>query len=163
MPALEDFAPAVDIADVVVERLDALLEPGPQVVPFGGGEDARQHVERDQAFLGVGFAIDREGDADPAEQQFRLAPALVEHVVGNLPEPVRQLAVGRTQRPVGTFHLVERDRHGSPGRGPRHSRDLTRSVCLVSLPGSLSASYAPTQEGNGRALPADPAGPLPSF
>ncbi len=118
-PGLEDFAPAIDVADVVVDGLDALLEPGPQMVPFGGGQNSRQYVERDQSFLGVGFAVDREGDADPAEQQFGLAPALVEHVVGDFTEPPRQLAVGGAQRPVGALHFVERDRHSCPGRGPR--------------------------------------------
>ncbi len=84
---LEDLAPAVDVADIGVERLDALLEAGAQGVPFGGGEDARQHVERDQPLLRLGFAVDREGDADAAEQQLGLAPPIVEHVVGNLAEP----------------------------------------------------------------------------
>ena len=86
-PGLEDLAPAVDVADIGVDRLDPLLEPGAQVVPFGGGQNARQDVERDQPLLRVGLAIDREGDADPAEQQFRLAPPVVEHVGRNLGEP----------------------------------------------------------------------------
>ena len=57
----------------------------------------------------VGLAIDREGDADAAEQQLGLAPAVVEHVGRDFGEPARQLAIGGPQRPVGALHLVERD------------------------------------------------------
>ena len=44
------------------------------------------------------FAVDREGDADAAEQELGLAPAIVEHVVRNFGEPARQLAIGRAHR-----------------------------------------------------------------
>ncbi len=97
-------------------RFDALLEPGAQQVPFGGGENARQDVEGDEPLLRVRFAIDGEGDADAAEQELRLAPAVVEHVGRHLGEPAKQLAIGGPQRPVAAFHLVERDRHGCPPR-----------------------------------------------
>ena len=113
---LENLAPAVDVADVEVDRLDALFEAAAQQVPFGGGEDARQHVEGDQALLRVGLAVDREGDADAAEQELGLAPAVVEHVGRHFGEPARQLAIGGAQRPVAALHLVERDPHRSPGR-----------------------------------------------
>ena len=83
-----------------VDRLDALLEPALQRVPFGGGEDARDDVERDQPLLRVGLAIDREGDADAAEQQLGLAAAEVEHVGRDLAEPARQLGIGRPHRAV---------------------------------------------------------------
>ena len=136
---LEDFAPVVDVVDVVVDGLDALLEAGAQDVPFGGREDTRQHVERDQPFLGVRLAVDREGDADPAEQHLRLAPAVVEDVGRHLGEPAGQLAIGGPQRPVDALHLVERDGHGlsrvARPAPPARPRDLI-----------LAASPAPTQE-----------------
>ena len=97
----------IDVANVEVDGLDALLEARSQHVPFGGGQNARHYVERDEPLLRVGLAIDREGDADAAEQDFRLAPAIVQHVGRYLGEPAKQLAVGRTQRPVGALHLVE--------------------------------------------------------
>ncbi len=84
---LEDLAPVVDVVDVVIDGLDALLEAGLQDVPFGGRQDARQHVEGDQPLLRVRLAIDREGDADAAEQHLRLAAAVVENVGRHLGEP----------------------------------------------------------------------------
>ena len=66
---------------------DPLLESAAQRVPFGGGQDTRQHVERDQPLLRVRLAIDRKGDADAAEQELGFAPPIVEDVVGNLGEP----------------------------------------------------------------------------
>ena len=83
--------------------------PALQDVPFGGRQDARQHVEGDQPLLRVRLAIDREGDADAAEQHLGLAPAVVEDVGRHLGEPAGQLAIGGPQRPVATPHLVERD------------------------------------------------------
>src|SRR5262245_3867202 len=83
----EDFALAVDVADIGVDRLHALLEAAAHEIPFGGGEDARDDVEGDQALLRIGLAIDREGDADALEDQVRLAPAMVEHLGRNLAEP----------------------------------------------------------------------------
>ncbi len=83
----EDLAPAVDVADVVVDGFDPLLEPAAQDVPFGGCQDAWQHVERDEPLLCVGLAIDREGDADAAEQELGLAPPIVEDIVRDLGEP----------------------------------------------------------------------------
>ncbi len=64
---LERLAPAVDVLDVEVERLDALLEPEAQPPPFLRRQDARQHVEGDQALGRVGVAIDGEGDAEAPE------------------------------------------------------------------------------------------------
>ncbi len=63
----QDVARAVDVLDEHVERFDALLEAGADALPLGVGEDARDDVERDQPFLRVGLAVDREGDADAPE------------------------------------------------------------------------------------------------
>jgi hypothetical protein len=38
--------------------------------------------EQDQPLLRLGFAVDRERDADAAEQELGLAPPIFEHVVG---------------------------------------------------------------------------------
>src|SRR5262249_59290192 len=76
----ENLAPGIDIEDVVIDRFDALLEAGAQDIPFGGGKDARQHVERDEPLLRVRLAVDRKRDADAAEQNLRLAPAIVQHI-----------------------------------------------------------------------------------
>ena len=68
----EDFAPAIDILDVKIERLDPLLEAGAQNIPLGRGEDARQHIKRDKPLLRVRLTVDSKGDADAAEQHLRL-------------------------------------------------------------------------------------------
>ena len=94
------------------------------------GENARNDVERDQPLGRLRLAIDREGDADAAEQKFRLAAALLQDVGRDLrraSRPVpdrpggsspsvpfissnatdhRRLPVGRTSRspmPLGTM------------------------------------------------------------
>ncbi len=79
-PGLENFAAVIHVLDVGVDGLDALLQAALQDVPFRGREDAWNDVEGDQPFLRLRVAVDREGDADAAEQQLRLAPAEVEHV-----------------------------------------------------------------------------------
>src|SRR5262249_23275276 len=55
-----------------------------------------------------------EGDADAAEQDLGLAPAVIQHVGWHLSEPAKQLAVGGPQCPVAALHLVERNYHGLP-------------------------------------------------
>ena len=112
----------IDVLDVEVDRLGALLKAAFDGLPFVGGEHARDHVERDQPLGRVGVAIDREGDADPAEQQFRLPAPLLEDIGRHLPKPARKLVVGRTGHAVQAVHFVERSRHkhSSPtGRSPQ--------------------------------------------
>ena len=117
----EDFAAAIDVLDIGVDRLDALLEAAPHDVPFLGRDDARDDVERDQALLRLGVAIDRKGDADAAEQELRLAPAVIEHVGRDLAEPVLQLGIGRPHRATAVLHFVEHDpaRSSLTDIGPR--------------------------------------------
>ena len=109
---------------IEVERLDALLQPFAEPVPFAGRQDARNDVERDQPLLGVGLAIDREGDADPAEQQLGLAAPVVEHVGPHLAEPRGQRCIGRAYLPVRSGHLVE----SHPHRHPRPARPLPNAA-----------------------------------
>ena len=108
---LENFAAAVDVAQISVDRLDALLKPAAQRVPFLRRQDARDDVERDQPLLGVGLAIDREGDADAAEQQLGFLAAVFEHIGPDVAEPARQFGIGRANLAVGPLHLVERQAH----------------------------------------------------
>ena len=86
----QDLAAAVDVGEIEVERLDALLEALPEQVPFPGGEDAGDDVERNQPLGRIRLAIDREGDADAAEQQFRLATPVVQHVGLDVAQPPGQ-------------------------------------------------------------------------
>src|SRR4029077_1899720 len=61
---LENLASGVDVAEIKVDLFDALFEPSAHDVPFGGGKDARQNVERDEALLRVRLAVHRKRDAD---------------------------------------------------------------------------------------------------
>ena len=63
----EDLPRAVDVVDEGVDRPHPLLEPGREPLPFGGGEDARDDVERDDPLGRLLLAIDGEGDAEAAE------------------------------------------------------------------------------------------------
>lgn len=71
-PRPHDLAAPVDIHQKGVQRLGALLDAAFQPQPFMRGEDARKHVERDQPVRIAALAIDREGDADAAEQRLGL-------------------------------------------------------------------------------------------
>ena len=142
----QDFTAAVDVGDEHVHRLDALLQSGPKELPFGGGKDARNDVERDQPLLRIGMAVDREGDADAPEQELGLLAAVIEHSGRNFLEPAAELGIGRAHRPVGPGHLIERNRHRAPTR-PR----------AIARPGaSLAASHAPKEAA--RMRPNDHAG-----
>ncbi len=152
----QDVARAVDVLDEGVERLDALGEALLQQPPFAGRHDARDDVEGDQPLLRLGLAIDREGDADAAENELGLAPSIVEHVGRHFPEPARKLAIGGPQPAVGPVHLVEGDTHvGSPARH-RFSSLHPAARPLKSLPtggaapqplyGSKIASFRPSEK-----------------
>jgi hypothetical protein len=76
-PVRNDSARAVNIVQKRIDGKDALLQARAQPGPFARRQDARHNVERDDAFIGLCFAIDREGDAQLAEHGFRcLLPPL---------------------------------------------------------------------------------------
>ncbi|MPL71126.1 hypothetical protein SDC9_16897 [bioreactor metagenome] len=112
LAGLDDLAAPVDVEQEGVERagalLDALLEPA----PFELGEDAREHVEGDQPIRVSAFAIDREGDADAAEECLRLGlfqvPQFGRHRSGPVLEPCIGLADGSV-----VIHFVEEVAHGA--------------------------------------------------
>ena len=110
----QDFARTVDVLDEGVERIDALGQPFFQEPPFGASHDARDDVERDQPFLCIGLAVDREGDADTAEDQLGFAASVVEHVGRHLGEPARELAIGRAYAAVLALHFIEGGNHSRP-------------------------------------------------
>ena len=121
----QHFTLAVDILEIEVERLDALLQSLAQPVPFAGREDARDDVERNEPFLRVGLAIDREGDADPAEEELGFAAAVVEHVGTHLAEPRGQRGIGRAHLPVRSGHLIKGHAQPTPppARPPPNAAD----------------------------------------
>ena len=101
----------IDVAQEHVERADPLLQALFQQRPFLRRHDPRDHVEGDQPLLGFGVAIDREGDADPAEQQFRLLAAIFEGVRRRLLQPAGELLIGRAEVAAGAIHFIERNCH----------------------------------------------------
>ena len=103
----------IDVAQEHVERADPLLQALFKDRPFLGRHDPRDHVEGDQPLLGFGVAIDREGDADPAEQQFRLLPSIFQGVGRRLLQPAGELLIGRAEVASGAVHFIERDCHKS--------------------------------------------------
>src|SRR5262245_11096619 len=72
----KDIARAVDILDKSVKRLDALFEAALEDRPFRSAHDAGQHVKRYDTLGGLVLPIQRKGDANAPEHQFRLTAAL---------------------------------------------------------------------------------------
>ncbi len=62
---LQDVLLMIDVVEEKVERGDALNQTSFQVLPFAGGDDSRNHVEREDTFGSLGIAVDIEGDALP--------------------------------------------------------------------------------------------------
>ena len=131
-PGLENLAAAIDVLDVGVDGLDALLQPALQNLPLGGREDARNDVEGDETLLRLGVAVDCKGDADTPEEVLGFTAAEIEHVGRNLAEPLRQLGVGGPHRAFAAAHLVEHI-------GPR-STQVVLEKCLPHQWRSLKCS-----------------------
>ncbi len=117
----EDVAAVIDVVQEHVQRAHPLLQALLKQGPFLGRDDSRDHVEGDQPFLGRGVAIDGEGDADPAEQQFRLLAAIFQGVRRRLLQPAGEFLVGRAEVAAGAVHFIERNCHKS-----RLSFEVTR-------------------------------------
>ena len=104
-PRADDLAPVVDVEQKRIQRPRPLLDPALELAPLPGREDAREHVEGDQPVGIAALAIDREGDADPAEQRLGLRLAQAAQIVGHLGGPGIK---PRIRRPRATIrHLVE--------------------------------------------------------
>ncbi len=107
----QDIAAVIDVAQEHVERAHPLLQALFEDGPFLRRHDPRDHVEGNQPFLGLGVAIDGKGDADPAEQQFRLLAAIFQGVRRRLLQPAGELLIGRTEVAAGAVHFIERNCH----------------------------------------------------
>ncbi|MDT4872097.1 hypothetical protein FQZ97_1072640 [compost metagenome] len=112
---LDDVLVVVDVVQEAVERGDALHQPLFHALPLVGGNDPGQQVERDQP-LGAGAvlvlgAVHREGDADPAENHFRLFTPRSHHLTGLLRKPlvVALVVLSDCSARIGELliHLVE--------------------------------------------------------
>ena len=113
----DDLGAMVDVPEEGVERPRPLLDPALEPPPLGLGEDPRHHVEGDQPLGVAALAVDREGDADAAEQRLGLVLLLGEGLGRGRLDPVEQALVGGPH-PVAVEHLVE----GRDARLPRQLR-----------------------------------------
>jgi hypothetical protein len=111
---LERLAAPVDVLDVEVDRLDALLEAETKLHPFVCRQDARQHVEWDQALGRIRVTVNREGDADAPEQEFRFAPPMLQHFGLQLAQPILEAGIDRPYLAARFRHLVECQCHSCP-------------------------------------------------
>jgi len=103
----QDLARAIDVLQEQVECPHPLFEPAREMRPFRSGEDARDDVEGDQPLLGFRVAVDGEGDADPAEEELRLLPAMFQELWRRGCQPFLQHPVGLPALTVMAVHLVE--------------------------------------------------------
>ena len=97
----------IDVADEGVDALHALHAASGQPRPFVGAEHTRNDVERDQAFRIAALGIDREGDAQAAEDGVGLAPFQVQPVGSRLAQPFIDIFVDGSHGPVGEGHFIE--------------------------------------------------------
>ncbi len=107
----QDIAAVIDVAQEHVEGAYPLLQALFEDRPLLRRHDPGDHVKGNQPFLGLGVAIDGKGNADPAEQQFRLLAAIFQGVRRRLLQPAGELLVGRTEVAVGAVHFIERNCH----------------------------------------------------
>ena len=108
-PGADDVAVVVDVVQEGVQGLGTLLQALAQTLPLGLGHHARDKVEGNQAFGVATFGVDREGDADAAEQDLGLS-ALERQLFGRGGlQPGVDHCVGRPDL-VGPAHFVERRR-----------------------------------------------------
>ena len=157
-PAFRHSRGAVDVAEEGVQRLDALLEPALQPLPFRLGDDAGDDVEGDQPLGGLRVAIDGEGDADAPEEQFGLAAPERDMVGRDGVEPALQLDIGLANFLGTARHLVEGQSHPTPlASQDMHGRDTTvqdgtrkRRASDTRRKGDDVPRPLPTQQANAR-------------
>ena len=94
-PRLEDLTVVINVVNEKIERADALLEPALDPVPFGGGDQPGDRVERNDAFDALLAAIDRKRDPLLPHRQVSQLVAPFELVRSEVDQPFEQ---GRVMR-----------------------------------------------------------------
>ncbi|MPM79912.1 hypothetical protein SDC9_126955 [bioreactor metagenome] len=105
-PRLENLLIVIDIPQEHVECLDPLAQAGLQRFPLHRGNDARNDVKGNQAFLAGFLAIHRKGDADPVKGQIGLGPLALDTLRRRRLQPVFVPLVVRPDAALGVIHLV---------------------------------------------------------
>ena len=108
---LDALLRAVNVGQEPIERRHPLPQAAFERHPLGRRDDAGDDVEGDQALGRFVVAVDRESDADPSEEEFRLASPRVEDLGWRLVEPALQVHVGGAASGAlvagRSVHLVE--------------------------------------------------------
>jgi len=120
MARLDDLLAVIDVVDETVQRAHPLRQALFHLGPFVRRDDARDQVERDQAFvarvLRVRFfvlgAVHGEGDAHPAKDHLGFLAARQHHIAGLLRQPTVVAAVVLAHGAGIGAHFVEAGFHG---------------------------------------------------
>jgi hypothetical protein len=107
---VDDLATVVDVVDEVVERTDALREASLDRRPLGGGDDARDEVERERAVADRPLGIRTAGvEGDPLLHEDRVTPAAGrgQRLGPERSERVHQRSRVRARHAAHVEHLVE--------------------------------------------------------
>lgn len=100
----------VDVVQEQVKREQPLRKSGFDLAPFGGGNDPRDQVERENALGALGVIVHGERNPAPQEGQIDRGAALVELCGWETLEPFGQPFIVRPHRSAAIFsgkHLVE--------------------------------------------------------
>jgi len=105
---LDDFLLVIDVVEKQVQRKDALGEAPFEIFPFLGGNDARDEVERENAFGAAGIAVDVEGDTLAQEGEIDRMAFGVKILAREVAESGMEFLV-MAERPaaIATEHFVE--------------------------------------------------------
>ena len=109
-----DVLLVIDVVDEAVERAHPLLEAGFELPPLAGRDDARNHIEGDQAFGAGVVTVDREGDADAPEHEIRFRALVAHRLRTLLRQPALEFAVVPANDAARVVHLVVRAGHSAP-------------------------------------------------
>ena len=117
-PRPHDLLLVVDVVDVLVQRAHALAQAGLELAPLGRRDDARDDIERDQPFRPVAvfvlLAVDRERDADAAEDEVGLGALVAHRLAALLGKPAPEFAIVLANLRLLPVHLVKRLAHPRP-------------------------------------------------
>jgi len=120
-PCTDNFLPVVDVMQKGVDRPHPLFDPARQPRPFPPRDDPRDNVEGDQAFGGLGPAVDVKGNSGEPEQSLRLGLFFAQSsgIFGR--EPCVEIFIWLPERVVVAPHFVKGFlRFHTPDlRGPR--------------------------------------------
>ncbi len=157
----DDVLRVVDVVQETVERIDALAQAALERRPFAGREDARNDVERNGALgAAVRFVlvtVDREGDADAAEDQVGFGALVLQRRGRLVVQPFGEASVvaahlalphqcrrgrlggmGTTLAMPAEHFIVEPDSHAvlplmTPPRSARHVVFIAQRFCCPQL------------------------------